>query len=494
MKITAASRIVVQSLAVAALAAGAASTARAAWSVTNLHPEGASWSMALGISGSQQVGQAFIGGDFRACLWSGTAASWVDLHPAEATSSSEAWATTGSQQVGRAVIGTWRASVWSGSAASRVDLHPAEASGSGAHGILGAQQVGAVFIHGVQRASLWSGTAASRVDLHPAGVPGSRAHGIFGAQQVGVTGEMAPWRAALWHGSAASFVDLHPAGAFWSEALDTNGTQQVGFAWFHGNLLRAGLWSGTAASWVSLHPAWAIRSEARGISGPLQAGWAMDIGAQRAVLWRGTAESWVDLSALLPGGAGPWVRSQAWDVWTDGEIIHVVGSGENPATGRTEALLWTWGPAAAVSGSVGLLGWTAPLTGRPVTFEVRAPGSTVALQTAVVGLSATGEFTFATALPAGTYDVTAKGDRWLRARLQNVTFTATGASGLAFGELIPGDVVEDNAVDLADFLALAATYEVSPPTDARADLNGDGAVDLADFLLLGAHYETVGAP
>jgi hypothetical protein len=49
-------------------------------------------------------------------------------------------------------------------------------------------------------------------------------------------------------------------------------------------------------------------------------------------------------------------------------------------------------------------------------------------------------------------------------------------------------------VDLADFLALAATYEVSPPTDARADLNGDGAVDMADFLLLAAHYETVGAP
>jgi hypothetical protein len=55
-------------------------------------------------------------------MWSGSAASWVDLHPAGALES-VAIATSGSQQVGYAWFGAWdRASLWSGSAASWVDL------------------------------------------------------------------------------------------------------------------------------------------------------------------------------------------------------------------------------------------------------------------------------------------------------------------------------------------------------------------------------------
>jgi hypothetical protein len=497
VKNTSSRRIVLHSLAVAALAAGAASTAHAAWTVTNLHPPGAIWSQARGVSGSQQAGIVMLGGVQRASLWTGTAASWVDLHPAGAEHSS-ATGTTGAQQSGAVFLGHLpRASLWSGTAAARVDLHPAGATHSFAAAIAGTQQAGDVMRLGVGRASLWNGSAASWVDLHPAGSDRSWASGTNGAQQVGTAlFPVAPvTRASLWSGSAASWVDLTPPGASISHGTAISGSQQVGVATFAG-VSRAGLWSGTAASWVDLHPVGATWSAAYGTSGSHQVGAARFGGRERAGLWAGSAASWVDLHALLPGGAEAWRESWAWSVWSDGSTIQVVGWGHNLARGNSEALLWTWTPppAANVSGSVGLGGWTAPLTGRPVTFEVRAPGSTTALQTAVVNLSAAGEFTFTTALPAGTYDVTAKSDRWLRARLQNVAFTAAGVSGLAFGELIPGDVVEDNAVDLGDFLALAATYEVVPPTEARADLNGDGAVDLADFLLLAAHYETPGAP
>jgi MYXO-CTERM domain-containing protein len=81
---------------------------------------------------------ARIGGVDRASLWSGTAASWVDLHPA-AASASRALAASGNQQVGVAVVNLApHASLWSGSAASWVDLHafvPAEFVSSEARGI-----------------------------------------------------------------------------------------------------------------------------------------------------------------------------------------------------------------------------------------------------------------------------------------------------------------------------------------------------------------------
>lgn len=51
----------------------------ASWTVTVLHPTGASESVAQGANGTQQVGSAIVGGVAHASLWNGTAASWVDL-------------------------------------------------------------------------------------------------------------------------------------------------------------------------------------------------------------------------------------------------------------------------------------------------------------------------------------------------------------------------------------------------------------------------------
>ncbi len=62
----------------------------------------------------------------RASLWSGTAASWVDLTPTGATrfARSRAFGVQGGQQVGYATVGDHeRASLWRGTAGSWVDLH-----------------------------------------------------------------------------------------------------------------------------------------------------------------------------------------------------------------------------------------------------------------------------------------------------------------------------------------------------------------------------------
>ncbi len=81
--------------------------------------------------------------------------------------------------------GSFRASLWSGTAASWVDLNPAGSAMAEAYGVTGPNQVGWALVGGVGRASLWSGTAASWVDLHPAGMEFSQLYAAFGPYQVG---------------------------------------------------------------------------------------------------------------------------------------------------------------------------------------------------------------------------------------------------------------------------------------------------------------------
>jgi hypothetical protein len=118
------------------------------------------------MSANQQVGNAQINGTNRAALWSGSAESFVDLHPAGATISS-LHGTSGSQQVGGAILGgTTQAGLWSGTAASFVSLHPPGATASDAYAISGSFQVGNAEIGGTTHAAFWTGTAQSFLDLH----------------------------------------------------------------------------------------------------------------------------------------------------------------------------------------------------------------------------------------------------------------------------------------------------------------------------------------
>ena len=153
------------------------------------------------MPGSRGLGQ-------RASLWSGTAASWIDLNPTGSTLSNLNAVDVG-QQVGSVRISNIdRASLWTGTAASWVSLNPAEASSSSALGVSGGQQVGFAFI-GTSHAGFWTGTAASWVDLHPAGATSSKANGVNGGQQVGIAVVGGRNHASIWSGTAASWVDLH---------------------------------------------------------------------------------------------------------------------------------------------------------------------------------------------------------------------------------------------------------------------------------------------
>jgi len=152
-------------------------------------------STASGTDGAFQVGGVEPGPGFHAALWSGSAASLIDLNPV-GFAVSEARAVRGGFQVGdgttteafNSATYDYHALLWHGTAASVVDLHPVGFTRSQAVGLSQGKQVGwasnpfAGLDSGfVPHAIVWAGAAASAVDLHkflPSTYQNSTATGI----------------------------------------------------------------------------------------------------------------------------------------------------------------------------------------------------------------------------------------------------------------------------------------------------------------------------
>jgi hypothetical protein len=191
-----------------------------AGSFVDLHPGGNLATFAYGCSATQQVGvQDYeyytyqgLQAEYHACMWTGTAASFLNLHPSVATGSSYAYDCYGNQQVGNTEVGTSHAThacMWTGTAQSWVDLNPANSTYSNAYDVYAGQQVGSATIGGHTHAGMWSGTAASWTDLHPLGYTESVLFGISAGRQVGRVFIGSTPHAGIWSGTAGSFVDLH---------------------------------------------------------------------------------------------------------------------------------------------------------------------------------------------------------------------------------------------------------------------------------------------
>jgi len=341
-------------LAVMFIAAGAASEALGVtYNVINLTPSG-SWSQALAASGGQQGGYGLVGNNRQAFLWSGSAASGVNLHTGP-YNESRINGMSGTQQAGfihQLGSAPYHAYIWSGSAASGADLHPPSGfSASCAMGTNGTKQAGfggnfmidtqgnIVITGGGTHALLWNGSPTDYVDLNPSGFYNSVAAGISGTQQVGwgqpTSGST--MRASLWSSTAASYVNLHPSGYYDSFAKGISGTQQVGMgrptsgSWSH-----ALLWNGSAESFIDLDSAKFYESCANGTNGTQQAGWGTVMVPQygevfkRAVVWNGSADSYT----ILPTGG-------FYECWANGIDAYgnIVG-GATYGTGGTYAVLW----------------------------------------------------------------------------------------------------------------------------------------------------------
>jgi hypothetical protein len=279
-------------------------------------------------------------------MWTGTSASWVNLHP---NGDSIAYGVRNGQQVGDIPFGTGQtaAALWQGTPGSLVNLNPSGAGFSHAYATDGASQVGQVsFAGGFSGATIWQGSPAAWTEL----TEGSVAYGVDNGQQVGRV-DLPQIHAALWTGSAASLVDLNPAGAGSSEAFGVHNGQQVGRAQFVTS--HASMWTGSAASWVDLNPSVADHGRALAVFDGTQVGWVSggDLLGTHASLWNGSAASWVNLSNFLPDeyihdstGA---VQAYATGVWKDGGLTYISGYAWNwDGTGavRDEAIMWVYNP------------------------------------------------------------------------------------------------------------------------------------------------------
>ena len=193
--------------------------AGSASSVVDIHPGGMFLeSKAFGIAGDQIIGYGLTPTDLHALLW--TSRGVVDLNPAGFVGSSGT-ATDGTQQVGYGAptgliglevpINGNHALLWSGTAESFVDLHPVgRYDTTSANGVGGRQQVGWGGAFGSEHALLWTGSPESVVDLHPSGFTRTAARAVAAGKQVGwgitVDGST---HALFWNGTAKSVVDLH---------------------------------------------------------------------------------------------------------------------------------------------------------------------------------------------------------------------------------------------------------------------------------------------
>lgn len=336
---------------VCALAVLCASFASAQYTVEYLQPSGFVGSDGASAYGGFQVGRAF---DFSASpllhhagFWNGTAASFVDLHPASVPNGmSSAGGIWGNQAVGF-VSGAFssnqaHAALWDLTTSAWTDLHPAGLDSSQANAIFGTTQVGQATVLGLTHAAMWSGTAASFIDLAPVGSGFSGAFAVNATNQAGYLQIGSDSHAALWSGTAASFMDLHPATGFDSSqinALDGSVQGGSGFGPDTGGSSHALLWSGTAASVVDLNPTGFLSSAIKGMWNGKQVGWAStgSIGQNpHAFLWTGSATSGtLDLHQFLSSN---FTGSFAYGI--DPLTGDIVGQALDPETGRFEAVLW----------------------------------------------------------------------------------------------------------------------------------------------------------
>lgn len=193
--------------------------------------------------------------------------------------------------------------------------------------------------------------------------------------------------------------------------------------------------------------------------------------------------------ALASGGPG-----NGWGVdfgarWT-GNIAGTSGTNGNFLV--TEFVVGGVGPT--ISGAVDLQDWTASLDGQMVKFEITAAGGGPVLQTTDAMLDGMGAYSFATALPAGTYDIYAKGSHWLRKARFGAVLTGSGGSGLDYS-LFNGDCDDDNEVGIGDFAVLSAAFGSDPSApnwDPMADLDGDEEVSIGDYAILSGNFGMIG--
>jgi hypothetical protein len=186
---------------------------------TTLHGKSFASTRVHGSDGMRQVGAGTKPGTRRplALVWAGRADSVEVLVPPTADAAASARAIAGDL-----IVGDWederpmRACLWRGTRAAAIDLHPEDQALHSSEGLgaSGDVQVGRAFTRkNGQRALLWRGSATSCVDLTPPDAAGASAYGCAAGVQVGCwwrdADQPSLTQAVLWRDQASGIEDLH---------------------------------------------------------------------------------------------------------------------------------------------------------------------------------------------------------------------------------------------------------------------------------------------
>jgi len=101
----------------------------------------------------------------------------------------------------------------------------------------------------------------------------------------------------------------------------------------------------------------------------------------------------------------------------------------------------------------------------------------------------TGVFTI-TGITPGTYDIGIKNCTTLSKVVYGVTLNST--ANVSFGDLLEGDVNNDNKCNILDLSALGSAFGTSPPSNKWADFNRDNKANILDLSTLGGSFGSNG--
>lgn len=142
----------------------------------------------------------------------------------------------------------------------------------------------------------------------------------------------------------------------------------------------------------------------------------------------------------------------------------------------------------AVTGSVTLERWTRPVSGTPISVEIRNATGTV-VETKNTTLNSEGRFTITTSF-RGSGFVTVKASHWLRRSTGVKAVTRYGVLDEDF-LLINGDCDGDNEVTVFDYIEISNAFMTTPEDpgwNVNADLDGDGEVTVFDYIILSNNF------
>lgn len=144
-----------------------------------------------------------------------------------------------------------------------------------------------------------------------------------------------------------------------------------------------------------------------------------------------------------------------------------------------------------LTGNVNLADYLGDNAQRPVTVELRTPGTQTVLGTQTFTLSNQGSFVLDTTL-FGMVDVALTAPGFLRKVLPNVNLSNNPTISAS---LVNGDIDLDNSVTIFDYIQLSWNFDQNvgdEGVNALADLDGDGSITIFDYIVLSQSFDLTG--